>query len=253
MAVLRLSLFAILLFLGACAHISELPPTELPRDARETVDRMEADFILWDSCTRDQAEQWAGAGETDGRAALKAASCYAVLAENGANTSLQLEDARHGRKLAQRVVERFPQSGLAHYLSAYLTGLEAERNPLRGLELVPVIEREALLAAGLNPGVDRGGPDRMLGELYLRAPGFPVSVGDAAKALFHYRRALARAPGDPGNHLGLVASLLAEEAVVEACEELEELLASVAVADEDRSTWDEGLKLLQRLCGMLGE
>ena len=89
-----------------------------------------------------------------------------VLIRDGKDKALQLKDARFGRKLAENTVKRFPQNGVARYLVAYLTALEAKYDPLNGLDLVPIVEREALIAAQLDPKVDHGGPDRMLGVLF---------------------------------------------------------------------------------------
>ena len=113
--------------------------------------------------------------------------------------------------MAEAAVKAFPEDATAHYLTAYLAGLEAENDPARGLELVPVIEREALTAAHLNPNMDNGGPDRMLGELYLRGPSFPMSVGDLEKAVTHFRKAVKLAPNFLPNRLGLAEALTENE------------------------------------------
>ncbi len=171
-------------------------------------------------CPRELAERGGAGAARDGAAALRAASCYATIVERTREKPAGLEDARRGRDAAEAAVRRLPGSGLAHYLAAYLAGLVAERAPLRGLSLVPVIEREALKAAELDPGVDRGGPDRMLGELYLRAPRSPFSVGNPEKSVRHYRRAVAVEPTFPDNRLGLAEALLARDMTDEACREL---------------------------------
>jgi hypothetical protein len=186
-------------------------------------------------------------------AALKAASCFVVLIGEGGKKEVQLADARRGRNLAERAVSIYPGSGLAHYLAAYLTGLEAERDPMRGLDFVLVIEREAKLAAELAPGVDHGGPDRMLGELYLRAPGFPMSVGDPGKALFHYRRSVDLAPGYLENRLGLAEALFHDEQNAKSCDELTKVLSAMPPQEDFRATWKKAISLLERLCPAPGE
>ena len=133
----------------------------------------ESDRLLTKSCSENEARGLALKGRKDPLAALEAAACYAFLARQGKSKTEKLADAKEGRKLAEIAVTAFPENATAHYLAAYLAGLEAENDPARGLELVPVIEREALTAAHLNPNMDNGGPDRMLGELYLKAPPSP--------------------------------------------------------------------------------
>jgi len=243
------NLFVVFLFaLAACAHLPDRPvhKTETGTVSATT----ETGFRICAPCTRDQAQTWAAAAKQDGVSALEAANCYAFLVKQGKNKKLRLADAVKGRKLAETAVIRLPRNGLAHYLYAYLTGLEAENDSLRGLELVPIIEREALLASDLNPAVNNGGPNRMLGELYLRAPAFPVSIGDSAKAVDHYRRAVDQDPGFLENRLGLVAALLAEEEPGKACFELKTILSEMPPDSKINPPWQRALELLKRLCDM---
>ncbi len=205
-------------------------------------------IVLWAPCPREQAERFAADAPRDGAAALRAACCYATIVEQGRDKSAGLEDARRGRAAAEAAVRQLPGSGLAHYLAAYLAGLVAERSPLRGLGLVPVIEREALRAAELDPAVDRGGPDRMLGELYLRAPRSPFSVGNPEKAVRHYRRAVAVEPAAPENRLGLAEALLARGETGEACRELQAILAGPPPATGETPARRKALELLERKC-----
>jgi tetratricopeptide (TPR) repeat protein len=210
-------------------------------------------LVLWAPCSRTEAEELASLAEQDGLKALEAAHCYAVLVrnENPRTQSESLAYARSGRKCAEVAAKAFPSSGLAHYLIAYLTGLEAERNPTRGLRLVSVIEHEATLAAELNPAADHGGPDRMLGELYLRAPGFPMSVGDSSKAITHFRRAVEFDPAYAKNRLMLVEALMAEEENEEACEELARAIASMVGPDSPDVPSKALLELIKKLCSRM--
>lgn len=240
------------LFFGGCVFAHPRPPSVPETAAGKDGALSGGEIVLWAPCSREQAERWGAAAETDGMAALKAASCFVVLIGEGGMKGGQLADARRGRIMAERAVAMYPESGLAHYLAAYLTGLEAERDPLRGLDFVPVIEREAILAAELAPGVDHGGPDRMLGELYLRAPGFPMSVGNPGKALFHYRRSVDLAPGYLENRLGLAEALFRDEQNAEACDELTRVLSAMPPEEDLRETWKKAISLLERSCSATG-
>ena len=207
-----------------------------------------ASFVLWQPCTTEHAEQLAARAKGDARDAVRGASCFAVLSMQSKKQARKLAYAKQGRELAELAAAKFPESGLAHYLVAYLTGLEAENDPLRGLGLVKKIEREALLAARLNPVVDNGGPDRMLGELYLRAPAFPTSVGDVTNSIDHYRRAVEEAPGFLENRLGLAQALLADEQLGPACSSLRECFANMTPSDSDKEIWLKSLQLMKKLC-----
>lgn len=231
---------------GACGH----PPGArfASEGTSESVRDEECRISIGGPCTPQQARQWAQGVTADPWSGLKAANCYAFLVKKEKERALRLADAKRGRKLAEQVVAKLPKSGVAHYLYAYLAGLEAENDPLRGLEWVPVIEREALRASELNPEIDHGGPDRMLGELYLKAPAFPMSVGDPAKSVTHFREAMAQAPGFMENRLGLVEALLADDQRAKACRELAEVWRRMPPKTGMTPTWRRGLELMERLC-----
>jgi len=206
---------------------------------------------LWSPCTPNQARMWEQKSEPDG--AFQAARCYAVLARNGKTPSERLTNAVKGRKLAEKAVAQDPENGAAAYLAAYLAGLEAENNSLKGLALVPAIERGALAASGLNPALDHGGPDRMLGELYLRAPEPPVSIGDLDKAIFYYRRAVLQDPDFVENRLGLAEAYLEDEDPGAACEQLQRILTRMPSGPGWGHTLKKTTDLMKRVCGMITE
>jgi hypothetical protein len=269
----RLSLLVItgflVTFLSACGRLSKEGPssgpgaadhgTAMEQDVRSKVAREpvypDDSVSLWAPCSRKDAEDLASLADKDPLKALEAASCYAFWArqENPASKSQSLADAKAGRRLAEMAAREFPESGLAHYLIACLTGLEAERNQTKGLMLVPVVEHEALLAAKMNPFIDHGGPDRLLGELYLRAPGFPMSVGDSSKAAAHYKRALEFGPDYPENRLGLVEVLMAEEQNKLACDELNKTIGELLGEDRPNVPSKAVKELLRKLCSRLEE
>jgi len=247
MLVLYHSLWIILLFLTACAPIKGMSRHETIVDSITGATEKSS---LWSLCTRNQALMWVQQSEQDPGAALRAARCYAVLARNGTSQSVRLENAVKGRNMAEAVVARDPKNPTAHYLVAYLAGLEAENQPLKGLSLVPVIEQGALEASRLNPGLDHGGPDRMLGELYLRAPDPPVSIGDLEKAILHYQRAVMQAPDFVENRLGLAEAYLEDEDHGSACDQLQRVLIRIPPADGWEGPWTQTLDLMKRFCEM---
>lgn len=240
------SLIVVILLLGSCAPVVKPPQrSALEKGAEGTKEPV---LPIPAPCSREEAEQWSETAATEVGSALKAANCYAFLATTGENKALRLADARTGRHLAESAVQRYSESGLAHYLYAYLTGLEAENDPLRGLELVPVIESEARKAAELSPSIDHAGPFRMLGELYLRTPGMPISIGDVEEAIISFRQALTIAPGFAENRLGLAEALLKAEEATEACSQLHVLLTGMPPAGESGAIWQKSLDLLKRVC-----
>lgn len=213
MAAFRLLLILVLALSCGCAGVrNDLPVYEYESDG----------VVLWKPCSRAQAEILSsGAGSND---ILQSAACSAWLLESGMVKSSGF--AKDSQAPLQKFLQKNPKSGLGHYLLAYLVAKEAQLAPLRGLDLVPVMEQEALRASSLDPQVDFGGPDRMLGNLYLQAPSPPVSVGDIDKALEHYEKAVATAPDFAMNRLGLATALLEDDETEEACAQYEKALKS---------------------------
>lgn len=201
-------------------------------------------------CSAVQAEHWEEQALQDPRALLPGAACLISLAEAAVSGHDRLDAAERSRRLSAAAVDRWPNNAAGHYLLAYATGLVAEQRPLQALELVPQIEKQALLASEQDPAIDHAGPDRLLAELYLRAPGFPVSIGDSSLAVEHYRRAVALAPEKPANRLGLVEALLVEEQLTTACGELSTLFAMLA-SETLKDDWNQAIELQQRLCRQL--
>jgi hypothetical protein len=66
-------------------------------------------------------------------------------------------------------------------------------------------------AIELDPGLDHGGPHRVLALVYLRAPGWPTGPGDPELGLDEARRAVALDPGHPPNRLCLAEALVATD------------------------------------------
>lgn len=205
-------------------------------------------FTLWAPCTASQAEDMAAQAAGSPQEALRAAGCYASLTVAAADNAQKGAFAEAGRTLALTVAGAHPDSALAHYLAAGLTGYAAEANPSKGLSLVPVVEREGLAAAGIDPAMDHAGPERLLGLLYLRAPGIPLSVGDSAKAVTHLERAVSLAPDFAENRIGLAEALLAEDEPAQACAELAAGLDLLSPTCPAGGQTARAAALLQKLC-----
>jgi hypothetical protein len=236
--------FGLIFAFWGCVPAGKLPlPPAESRPAAEP-----PPVVLWQPCEPAQVETWRAAASTDDEAALRGAACCAYLVERAGG---DLTVAEQGRKLAEQAVAAYPASGQAHYLLGYLAGLEAQRAPLRALDLVKIIEREALAAQRLAPHLDRGGPARMLGDLYLRAPGFPVSIGDPALAVEYFRQAVDQSPKFVENRLGLVEALLTEGEDADACRELHTLWTVLAPERDSGEAWPRALQLQERLCRRL--
>jgi hypothetical protein len=63
------------------------------------------------------------------------------------------------------------------------------------------LESEMKRAVELSPDIDYGGPLRLLGMLYLKAPPWPTGIGDGDKALELLKRVAEKHPAHPLNQL----------------------------------------------------
>ncbi len=212
--------------------------------------------MLWEdldfgaACSPARGRYWKERAETEPAALLRGAACLITVAENTEVKKESLAAAQSARQLATTATGRWPGSAVAHYLLAYSTALVAERRPLQALSLVPQVEQQALRAAALDPAIHDGGPYRMLAELYLRAPGFPLSIGDGELAVEYFYKAVAQSPEHLENRLGLVEALLEERDFGAACRELAHGWPLLA-PDDRKGPWDRALDLQHRLCGGL--
>jgi len=114
-----------------------------------------------------------------------------------------------GLRTAQLLLARVDGNAQAHYYYALNLGLLAKERPSRGheavKEMLPHLER----AIELAPQLDQAGGYRTLALVYLRAPGWPASVGDEEAGLEYATLAVENAPDYPGNHLALAEAWIA--------------------------------------------
>ena len=218
----RLVLLALLgCFIGSCAMKQTTQSGAKPSTAPRAV-YADQEIRLWQPCSINDAESL-GKSNKD-KDLLESAACYASLFE-----SKTVDDSKYaeaGQKAITTYLEKHPKSGVGHYLYAYLIGKQAQFSPLNGLDLVPVLEQEALLALSLSPEVDSAGPDRMLGELYFKAPSAPFSLGSIEKSLKYFEEAVKIAPDFYLNHLGYGAALLEDDEKPKACTQYDTALKS---------------------------
>lgn len=102
-----------------------------------------------------------------------------------------------------------PTAAAGHYYLAITVGKLADlKRNLAAYVMVKEVEREFQRARELDEQFCSAGPDRCLGELYFKAPGWPMSVGSRSKARKHLERAAELAPGFPENRLLLAEAYL---------------------------------------------
>lgn len=101
--------------------------------------------------------------------------------------------------------------GAVHYYLAANLGLAIRDHITLALGNLDRLEDEMKQAVALSPDIDDGGPLRLLGALYLKAPAWPNGIGDLDKALELLEKAVIKHPNHPLNHLFYAQALWHED------------------------------------------
>lgn len=107
---------------------------------------------------------------------------------------------------------------------------------------------ESETAIKLDEKYDSGGPLRMLGTVYTRAPAPPVAIGDPEKGVQLLMRAVAVAADHPLNQIYLAEAQVADERYQDAEATLQKArkLLSDAKWNNKRSEWKDFLAKVER-------
>jgi len=179
---------------------------------------------------------------------LGAADATAWLVEHLEDPAEREGLAGEGVDLGQLCLERAPADPLCRYRLALALGQQARERPSTGLDGV---RRMVKLLRGLTedaPGLDHGGPERVLALVLLRAPGWPAGPGDPEEGLAQARRAVELGPEDTRNHTVLAEALLADgrkEAARSALRRARELAREAADAGDPDAAGE--LREIERL------
>lgn len=174
-------------------------------------------------------------------------------------------DSERRNKLATEGV-RFADAALAlggegkgavHYYLAANLGLAVRDDVALAAQSLPRLEREMQRAVELSPELDQGGPWRLLGMLYLKAPPWPAGIGDGDKALDLLKQALGKYPAHPLNHLFYAQALWEVEGDSAAAEAKNELAAGLKLLAEgdwgyNREPWAREFSAVRKELGEAG-
>ncbi|WP_232216396.1 sterol transporter outer membrane protein BstC [Methylobacter marinus] len=124
------------------------------------------------------------------------------LAEREANPDRREKLAAEGVSLAEAALAQGADDDAAvHYYLAANLGLAVREHITLAMDNLERLEGAMKRALALNPDIDHGGPLRLLGALYLKAPAWPSGIGDLDKALELLEKAVNKHPAHPLNHL----------------------------------------------------
>ncbi len=154
------------------------------------------------------------------------AAKYALwLAINDKETPGKLLYATAAKKWCRAAIQINAEKVQGFYYYAIAIGVVAEINRAAARQSMAEIRGQALKAIALNEHFDDAGPHRLLGALYLRAPGPPTGIGSKRRALHHLEKAYELAPENPENMNFLAEAYIKFERRQEALALIEIVLA----------------------------
>lgn len=170
------------------------------------------------------------------------------LAQRERSADARGRRATEAVELAQLCVARAPEDARCDYGLALGLGVQAREHPSTVAEGLKLMVERLRRAAGKDPMIDCGGPERVLALVLLRAPGWPLGPGDPESGLVEARKAEARAPQFPPNPLALAEALAANGDAAGAREATLRGLglaeARAAAGDPDAPEWVEEARRL---------
>jgi len=191
------------------------------------------------------------------RTALSSRLCL-HLAEREANQDKREKLAAEGVSSAEvALAQGGSGDGAVHYYLAANLGLAVREHPTLAVGNLGRLEAEMKQAVALSPGIDDGGPLRLLGALYLKAPPWPSGIGDPDKALELLEKAVKEHPEHPLNHLFYAQALWDEGDEVSLTRlktefALGEKLLSEGNWGYNKKPWQEEFDEFAQECGTTG-
>ena len=171
---------------------------------------------------------------------FRAAWFGSLLAYHNEDKDVATEYAEEAIVLGNTAVQLQPSRIEGYYYRAIAIGVFADLNKIYGLDAMRKIREDATKALVMDPAFDEAGPHRVLGALYLRAPGPPTGVGSIRRAFSHLSEAHQLFPDNPENILFLAEVYLKMKRYEEAGRLLEQAPSILDVAEPlDRPKWEE--------------
>lgn len=162
----------------------------------------------------EAAQLWLQAADADREEVdglVGAMRAFVWLADHEELPEARKSAARRAVDAGQLCEQRRPRSPECMYWMAISLGVQARERSSTGLDAVDLMIERLQTVIELDPGLDHGGPHRVLALVYLRAPGWPTGPGDPDLGLGEARHAVALAPDYPPNRLCLAEALVETE------------------------------------------
>jgi len=181
---------------------------------------------------------------------LTNAAQYAVWAATYTDdASLQSTLAEAAITLCNTAIQMDSSQVEGFFYRAAAVGLFVQQNKLKGRSGMSDIRTDAQRAIELDSTYSDGGPYRILGTLYLRAPGPPAGIGSLRRALHFLKQAHSVAPTHPANVLRLAEAQLEagdSQKAAGLLDSFDEIVASHEGAALAKKKWREEATALRR-------
>ena len=149
-------------------------------------------------------------------------------------------------QLGQRCAQLAPQDARCDYGLALALGVQARERPATAHDGLPKMADRLQRAARIDPMLDHAGPERVLGLLLARSPGWPTGPGDPDEGLASARRATELDPSYAPNWLAVAegASVTGDTALKRQAAQKAAKLAQTAqeTGEQDAAKWLEQAK-----------
>jgi len=163
------------------------------------------------------------------------AMSYRIEHEHGAPRAALAE---REVQLGQWCLRRAAADPACKYRLAIALGQQAREHPSTGKDALGHMVDLLHQAIAAAPGLDDGGPHRVLALVLLRAPGWPTGPGDPEAGLDEARAAAAQFPAAAANQLALGEALAANGSIGEAHAAYQKAAALAAAArDPEAPSW----------------
>ena len=244
-----LLLLALVLVLSSGTHAASISSLMTDADAlyasRETLSSCEKSIELYEKMLSADPKNYDACWKT-------ARSCKFLGDKYPSDSRAAILEK--GEKFSRRAIEISFDKVEGHFwLGVCLGRIGEERGVLNSLFLVGPIKDEMEKCLSVDPTY--AGAHHVLGVLYRKAPGWPLSSGDMDKAQEHALLAVKYLPSSTLNHLGLAEVYIARDKNKEAKEQLNIVLTLPLEPDrapEDKDDKARAQELLKEVNKKLG-
>lgn len=194
----------------------------------------------------DKNPEWA-AGPEAYNAHWRLTRAYAEQCETSEDDAAVSQISEQGIEAGRKAVALSPDRVEGHYYLAQLVGFQAKVQKGESKERVAEMLKEGERAEQIDAKFDHGGPSRMLGAIYAKAPAPPLSVGDPEKAVKYLSKAVELDGEFPANTLYLASAQVADERYQDAEKSLAKArqLMEGSKWDRYRAAWDAERKRIE--------